>query len=199
MTRFQVVHSGEPPKNVRDWLTRALKAKAFEPIDRASQEDRSAGFVELENSEATEFAVSDLFEGERARFAYRVEQLRVPARTLKLELEKWAAAFEAENNRPPGRREKSEAREYLLMTLRKRIEPSVKVIDVSWNFKTQQLQLWATSKGIVEEIQQLLEDRLQLQLVTRSVAGLARQADVALESLPPTNELFGLDVEHGHA
>lgn len=198
-TRFQVEHTGEEPKNVRNWLTRALKSRAFEPIDRASEDDRSSGFVELENPEATEFSVSDLFQGERALFAYRIEQLRVPARTLKTELEKWAQAFEAENGHPPGRREKNEAREHLRMKLRRRIDPSVKVTDVSWNMKTQQLQIWASSKNLVEEIQQLLEDRLELRLVPRSVAGLARDAKVAVEDLAPTGELFGMDADNDEA
>jgi recombination associated protein RdgC len=196
-TRFQVEHAGDPPKNVRTWLTRALKARAFEPIDRTSEDDRSAGFVELENPEATEFSVSDLFQGERALFAYRVETLRIPARILKAELEKWMNAFESENGRPPGRQEKAEQREHLRMKLRRRIDPSVKVTDVSWNMQTEQLQIWASSKGLVEEIQQLLEDRLELRLVPRSVAGLARDAKVAVESLTPTGELFGTDVGDG--
>lgn len=196
-TRFQVEHASEPPKNVRAWLTRALKSRAFEPIDRAGEDERSAGFVELENPEATEFSVSTLFQGDHALFAYRVEQLRVPARNLKAELEKWAQAFETTNGRRPGRRETSEERDHVRMKLRRRIDPSVKVTDISWNMKTQQLQIWATAKGIVEEIQQLIEDRLELRLVPRSVAGLARDAKVEVERLTPTPELFALEARHG--
>jgi recombination associated protein RdgC len=197
LTRFRVEHADEPPKNVRAWLTRGLRSRAFEPIDRSSEDERSAGFVELENPEATEFAVSNLFQGERALFAYRVEQLKVPARAVKAELEKWSNAFEVNNGRRPGRREKLEERDHVRMRLRKRIEPSAKVIDVSWNLQEQQLQIWTTAKGMVEQIQQLLEERLSLRLVPRSVAGFARHSEVALESLPPTDELFFAEVGNG--
>lgn len=196
-TRFQVEHTDDPPKNVRAWLTRVLKSRAFEPIDRAGEDDRSAGFVELEDPEATEFSAGALFQGERALFAYRVEQLRVPSRSMKLELDKWVQAFEIENGRLPGRREKSEQRDHLRMKLRRRIDPTVKVTDVSWNLETQQLHIWASAKGLVEEIQQLLEDRLALRLVPRSVAGVGREAEVEVEALQPTAELFALEAPHG--
>ena len=196
-TRFLVEHADDPPKDVRGWLTRALRSRAFEPLDRAGEEDRSAGFVELENPESTEFAVGNLFQGERALFAFRVEQLKIPARVLKADLEKWVRAFEAEHGHSPKRHEKAEAREGLRKKLRNRVDPSVKVTDLSWNLETQQLQLWATSKKLVEEIQALLEERLSLRLVPRSVAGVAREAKVDVESLAPTSALFGAEVGDG--
>jgi DNA recombination-dependent growth factor C len=197
--RFQVEHADAPPKDVRGWLTRALRSRAFEPLDRNGEEDRATGFVELEDPEATEFSVGALFQGERALFAYRVEQLKIPARTLKAELEKWVRAFEVEHGHPPRRAEKAESRELLRKKLRARVEPRVNVVDVSWNLASGQLQLWTTSKKVLEELQGLLEERLKLRLVSRSVAGRARAAKVDVEQLAPTAALFGAEVGDGAA
>ena len=71
---------------------------------------------------------------------------------LKAELDKWAAAFEKENGRPPSRGEKAENRASIRQMLRNRAVPITKVHDVSWNLKSQQLQIWAASRKAVDEI-----------------------------------------------
>lgn len=53
--RFRVQLPEKGASNVRRFLTNGLSAHAFEPIDRKSDEDRSTGFVELENNAATGF------------------------------------------------------------------------------------------------------------------------------------------------
>lgn len=199
-SRFHAEHREEFPKDIKGWLTRGLRSKAFEPLDPKSEEDRAAGFVELENPERAEFASGDLFQGERALFAWRVDELKVSARTLKSELEKWAAAFQQEKGREPRRAEKAEARDALRRKLRTRTEPKVKVLDVSWNLTTHQVQVWATSRKLVDEIQAQLEDRLHVRLVPRTPAAFVQAAAVDVETLTPTAELFGagLDGEVSH-
>src|SRR5512140_2807835 len=88
--RFRVDPSKKVPSDVRRWLVRGLQAAAFEPIDRKSDDDVAAGFVELEDRDRTEFSPSALFYGERALFSWRIDKLRVPAGQLRDELDRWA-------------------------------------------------------------------------------------------------------------
>ena len=200
-SRFRVEAQQEIPKDVKKWLQRGLTAKKFEPIDLKGEEDRAAGFVELEDSDQTEFSAGALFAQDYALFAFKVQQLRIPGSILREEVDKWSKAFEKEKKRPPNRPEKAEARENAKKSLRSRVIPSVKVYDVSWSLKGSALQIWASSKKQVEEIQTVLEDQLKLKLVPLRV-GSGKITDV--ESLRPTPELFGeevagLEVNHGNA
>src|SRR5689334_20786655 len=102
---------GKLPKDTRRWLVRGLDRGAFEPLDPSrGDDDRSAGFVSLEDPESTDFSAGVLEAG-RALFAWRVDTIRVKAGAIRAELERWAAAFAAEHGRPPARGEKAHAKD----------------------------------------------------------------------------------------
>lgn len=200
--RFWVDSPKRSPSEVTRWLTGGLKARAFEPIDKRGEEERSAGFVELEDNEAIEFPVGNLFHGERAIFAWRIDKLRIPASELKAELEKWMQAFEQENKRAPNRAEKTENKGQIRHMLKMRAAPATKIFDITWNLSTQQLQIWAASRTIVEEVQTAIEAALEVKLVDRVPAAIAVQAGIPEDALTPTAELVGMEgveVQHGQA
>lgn len=186
-SRFRL--GGDPPKDVKRWLTGALRARAFEPIDPKGEEDRAAGFVELENERGTGFSAGAVFSGPWALFSWRVEKLRIPSAQLREQLTLWTTKFEAQHGRPPGRREKAEGKEAARRSLRSKLEPVAKTFDVSIALETGEVHLWASSRTVVEEIHEALESGLKVRLVPRVPAAFVR-AD-ALDRLEPTPELFG--------
>jgi recombination associated protein RdgC len=202
-SRFLVQPAEGAPADLKRGLSRTLKARAFAPIDRRSEEERAAGFVELENPESTDFAAGDLFHGEYALFGYRIDTIKVPGAVLRSEVDKWAAAFEKEKGRPPSRGEKAENRSSLRQVLRNRAVPSTKVHDVSWNLKSQQLQIWAASRKAVEEVLNAVEVAFKVKLHPQSPASVAARTGIDESALGPTAELIGVElpaeVSHGEA
>ncbi|HYH95317.1 recombination-associated protein RdgC [Hyalangium sp.] len=202
-SRFLVEPAEGAPADLKRSLSRALKARAFAPIERRSEEERAAGFVELENHDATDFATGDLFYGEYALFAYRIDQIKVPGPVLRAEVDKWAAAFEKEKGRPPSRGEKGENRSSVRQLLRNRAVPITKVHDVSWNLKSQQLQIWAASRKAVEEVLGGLETAFKIKLIPLIPASVAARTGIEDSALGPTAELIGMElqaeVSHGEA
>jgi recombination associated protein RdgC len=197
-SRFRAESAGDGfPQDLKRWLTKGLKAHAFEPIDRKGQEERAAGFVELKNPDAAEFPTGALFHGEYALFGFRVDQLKVPASVVRSELNKWAAQFEKDKGRPPSRVEKAEARGNIEHLLRARATPRTKVHDVSWNLKTHQLQVWAASRKAVDEVLLSLEGSLSVKLQPLVPTSFAAQAGIPDEALGPTPELIGADISAG--
>lgn len=193
--RFRLEDPKAVPKDVRRWLVKGLKGAAFEDIDRKGEDERAAGFVELENPESAEFAVSNLFYGERALFTWRVDQLKVPGSVLKAELEKWKASFEKENARRPSRAETSERRAALRQMMRSKATPVTKVHDVSWNLANGELQLWTASRKIAEEIQLALETQLELKLLPLSAGAKAIANEIDDAAVAPTAELLGVELK----
>nr|BDT34134.1 recombination-associated protein RdgC [Myxococcus sp. MH1] len=196
-SRFRVEPSKEAPSDIKRSLPRGLKANAFEPIDRRSEDDRAAGFVELENADAVDFSVGRVFYGEYALFSFRIDSLKVPAAAMKAELAKWTTQFEAENDRPASRAEKTQAKAQIKQMLRTRTTPRTNVLDVSWNQNTQQLQIWAASRKVVEEILIALENALGLKLVALTPAAIAQASGIDEGALGPTAELIGMDLPAG--
>lgn len=203
-SRFRAEPAGDAPSDTKRWLTKGLKTGAFEPIDQRTEEERAVGFVQLENADATDFPPGSFLYGEYALFGFRVDTLKVPASLLKAELEKWAKAFEKENGRPPTRGEKAENRASIRHMLRQRAVPNTKVHDVSWNLKTQQVQVWAASRKTVEEVMLAVETAFSVKLQPLVPVAFAARAGIPDDALTPTPELIGLElsnseVNHGEA
>ncbi len=186
--------SGAPPRDARRWLTRGLARGAFEPIDvERGEDDRSAGFVALEDADSTDFGSA--LERGRALFAFRVDTIRVKASAVRPELERWAAAFSAEHRRPPTRGEKATAKDEIRHRLRKRQPPTTRIFDVSWSLEAGEQQIWAASRKAVEEVAVAIEAAFEVKLAPLSAGAQAVRADVAESALAPTPELLGLSRE----
>jgi recombination associated protein RdgC len=206
-SRFLVEPAEGAAADLKRSLSRALKARAFAPIDRRSEEERAVGFVELENQDASEFSAGALFYGEYALFGYRIDQIKVPGAVLRAEVDKWATAFEKEKGRPPSRGEKAENRSSVRQVLRNRAVPVTKVHDVSWNLKSQQLQIWAASRKAVEEVLNAVETAFKVKLIPLIPSAAAARMGIEESALGPTAELIGLElaaelpveVSHGEA
>lgn len=187
ISRFRL--EGELPKDVKRWLQRGLSKAAFEPIDPKSEDERAAGFVELEDNDKTEFNVGALFHGLHALFAWRIDKLKVPTNAVRAGMQQWATAFADKNGRNPGRRERNEQKDVLKKTLRARQTPVTKVFEVSLDTASADLFVWATSRNVIDEVQATLESKLEVRLVPR-VPSAFMKPDV-LDGLNPTLELFG--------
>ena len=86
-SRFRVEVKDGASFDPKRALARGLRTRAFEPIDRKTEEERAAGFCELELPDGVEFSPGALFSGEHALFGYRIDVLKVPASELKAELD----------------------------------------------------------------------------------------------------------------
>ncbi len=187
--------TGKLPQDTRRWLARGLARGAFEPIDvQRGEDDRSAGFVALEDPDSTDFA-SGVLERGRALFAWRIDTIQVKAAAVRPELERWAAAFRDEHRRPPTRGEKAGARDEIRHRLRKRQPPATRTFDVSWSLDAGELRIWAASRKVVEEVAVAIEGAFEAKLAPLSAGAQAVRAGVAEGALAPTAELLGVSRE----
>lgn len=187
--------TGRLPPDTRRWLARGLARGAFEPIDvQRGEDDRAAGFVALADADSTDFA-SGVLERGRALFAWRIDTIQVKGAAVRAELERWAAAFAEEHRRPPARGEKAAARDEIRHRLRQRQPPTTRVFDVSWSLEDGELQVWAASRKVVEEVAAAIESSFEVKLAPLSAGAQAVRAGIAESALAPTAELFGLSRE----
>lgn len=185
-SRYRVEHEGKDAKRALKDLAKALQLRAFQPLERDGKDERSQGFVELEHKDQTEFSTGALYEGDFALFTYRVDEVRVPSAALRASLEAWAQAFEVENKRAPGRKEKSDAKEELKHTLKSRYPVTTKTFDVSWNVETEHAQIWAGSRKAVDEVQAAVEQAFSVKLIPVAPVTIAPQLGIPEKALAPT-------------
>ncbi|MGQ0507383.1 MAG: recombination-associated protein RdgC [Myxococcaceae bacterium] len=196
--RYRVEHEKKSPSEFRRWFVNALKSQAFQPIDRKGDHDRAAGFAELEDAEKAAFNVSSLFYGERALFCWRVDQIKIPAAMLREELQRWEQKFVEENERKPAKSEKSKMKAELRDRLRNKVPPVTKTHDVAWNLKSQELQLWSSSRKTIDEILVAIEEAFDAKLTPRVPGAMAASQGVEDKALLPTASLVGVSEEAVH-
>ena len=188
--RYTVEHPDKPPADLRRWFAKGLAARAFEPLDPKDEEDRAAGFAELEDPEQTAFATGSVHFGTRALFTWRIDQRRISAAQLRGELDKWARQFERDQGRAPARREKTERKNALRQKMRQEAVPVTKTHDVAWDLKSNRLQIWSASRKVVEEIAVAIEEGFGVRLKARLPEETA--------TLQPTATLLGGSILEGH-
>lgn len=202
-SRFRVDADARASTNWKKSLTPGLRQRAFEPLDRQGPADRSAGFVELEDHEARTFSAGSLFQGEFALFTFRVDEFRIPASVVRTELERWKKEFVRENARPPGRREKADAKGEIRHTLRATAPITTRTFDVSWHLGEAELHVWAASRKLVDEVQAAVEQACRVKLVPLVPVVVAGALGIAEKTLQPTPLLSLPDarpeVRHGKA
>lgn len=187
-TRFRAELSDE--RNLTsDFILEGLRLHAFQPIAVQGEDERSAGFVEIEKHDSVDFPPSSVFQDDWMVFAWRIDTIRISAAQLREELAAWAQNFEGEHERAPSRFEKAEAKDALRRELRSVTPPATKTFDVSWNMSTGAVQVFSLSRKVVDEIQTALEKTFSCRLIPRSPLVLFDEAGLSEASMKPTPEL----------
>jgi len=189
LARFRVETEARAPADWKKQLGKTLRLRAFEPLRADAPEERAQGFVELADKESTDFSAGSLHEGEWALFSFRIDEVRIPSSVVKAELEKWVRRFQAENERLPGKREKTDAKAEIRHTLRARYPINTKTFDVSWNLDEARLQVWAASRKAIEEVTGALEQAFKVRLVPVVPVTVAARLGIPEKALAPTPAL----------
>jgi DNA recombination-dependent growth factor C len=189
LSRFRADLSAKGAAKAKKELTSTLAARAFVPLEPGGEKERAQGFVELADPQKTAFAGADTFEAEFALFAYRVDEVRIPAAAVRQALEAWSVQFEQEQGRKPGKREKNEAKQELRHTLKSRYPLSSKTFDVSWNLQSDRLSIWAGSRKAVDEVQAAVEQAFSARLVPEAPVPISAELEIAEAALVPTPAL----------
>lgn len=194
--RFAVAWGADRPKEPKGAVVSALKKHPFEPLDPEDETDHSEGFVEFEDHDSVEFRGGSIVYGEHALVAFRRDRLRVPAPLLRRELDRFAKEFEAKRKRTPSRPELAEQRELLIRQLKKKLVPSTRITELSYNLKTDRVFIYSGARREIEHLQGLLMDALGVELVEQDAAYLARSAKAS--AIRPTAALFGREIATSH-
>lgn len=192
--RYRVVRTKEDPKDLKRSLSHALRRNAFEALDPTGDEDRAAGWVELEDNDEVELSPKRFLFGDYLMVSWRVDTLRVPSARVKAELDRWSRVHEAEKGEAPTRASKKAQKELILKQLRNQAFPITRTYDLTWNLEKDVILVWSSARKIIDEIVIALEDGFGLQLLAQSPGALADAAEIDDDDIQPTPELFGSDV-----
>ena len=167
--RFYV--EGEPSLNPagKQNLVERIQTMIFTPLDVDGEDEERVGWCSVEHPLDLSLDVHKVFFNEYLNLSMRIDKWQIPSPIFKAyytEAERDYMA--AQNKERLSRGEKVNIKDMVTAQLKRRLMPSMKVIDMSWNTHTGVLRFWNQSTKTCERFAALFEDTFQLQLVPQS-------------------------------
>ena len=153
--RYNIVET--IPKGLWPQVDDLLQEHGFQDIDQSSEE-RSCGWVSIDNMLDNQWTTAPVYKGEYLAFALRVDTRRISPAVFKKHyqqaLEELSARLREQGKKYIGREQKQELRENVRLRLLTRSLPVPAVFDVVWNTTTNRV-LFASTQ---EKMRLLFED-----------------------------------------
>ncbi|MCA9543880.1 MAG: recombination-associated protein RdgC [Myxococcales bacterium] len=194
---FRQYHvQGDLPANWPEKYQVEIKRLAHKPIDPANEEDRSVGWCNAEFPLDVQLDEQTWHLNEYIVLGMRIDTLAVPGPLLRLHTEAECRKLMAEQKRDSlNRYEKAEVKERVRLAMRAKMMPSIKSIDMVWNWTDGTVRFFASSEKANLEFMELFEDTFGVSLVpdvpyTVALNGrgvtLTEAQKAALENVEPT-------------
>lgn len=166
-TRFFV--RGEPPKRFRDKFVENIQLRAFEPLAPESEEQEHVGWCAVGRVLDLELDHEKVFYNSYLDLGLRMDRWRVPGALLRAHLaEAEREALEKSGHEKLGKREKAELKARIITRLRRKLMPSMKIVDMSWNLDSGVVRFFNQSPRVHEQFMALFEKTFSLELVADS-------------------------------
>ena len=166
LTYKQYRVEGDLPEGFRDKFVEALQRDGFREINIDGDDDRSIGWVTVENLLDAQFSTEKLLFTHYLCVALREDVVKVPANTLKVYLQKEEIEVKKRLDREKlTKSERDELRELVQAKLRRKALPSIRTFDVVWDLNTRSLWFWSQNRGLCDNFEELFENTFGMSLV----------------------------------
>ena len=171
---------GEPPHDFQSVYLRKLQDRFFEPLSPVGEDERTVGWVPVQDPIGTEFRYDQVFFNQYIVFAMRIDKWSLPSPWVKamtrqaiLERLPELEAEEAQRQSAEGKlrpkaklskREKEKIKLEVTTEIKHKVLPAMKVIDVVWNISEGMVRFWSTSSAVCDEFVELFEATFGLSL-----------------------------------
>jgi recombination associated protein RdgC len=160
---------GKPSDRAK--LLKGARAHALLPIDPAGDVEKAHGWALAHDPDDVELTSDAVFtsSGSSMLLALRVDTLRPPAAVVKRMVAEKLKAL----GRKTGRRDKQEAKDWVVRSLRSRAFPVTRAVDVVWQLDEQRLFFFSHGKGANELLIDLFFKSFGLELVPAGPGAVA--------------------------
>ncbi|MFA5625203.1 MAG: recombination-associated protein RdgC [Bradymonadales bacterium] len=155
---------GEPPNDFHADYLKRLQRGAFEPLSPVGDDERHVGWVSVQHPLQSEFRREDIFFNQYILFGMRIDKWALPSTWLKALIKQETELRFAGQDVKISKRVKDEIKAEVVLALRQKTLPTMKLIDIVWNIAEHQLRFWSNSKAESEEFEEFFEETFDLRL-----------------------------------
>ena len=174
---------GEPPNDFQQNYLERLKRHFFQPLSPVGEDERTIGWVPVQETLAMDLKREQIFFNEYIVFGLRIDKWSIPTAWLKARMNQVIAERYPDPEKKISKRIKNEIRLEVTTDIKQHIIPAMKVIDVVWNITERKLRFWSTSKNVCEEFIEFFEDTFDITLTPDSPFTMAEKLGLTNQQL----------------
>ena len=171
---------GEPPNGFHQDYLAKLQKHFFVPLTPVGEEDRSVGWVPVQDPIAESFTHDQVFFNQYVVFGMRIDKWALPSAWVKAmtrqaiaqrlpQVSKEEAKILEDDGKlrtkaKLSKREKDKIKLEIITLVKQHILTSMKVIDVCWNIAERKLRFWSQSQAVCDEFAELFKETFGLEI-----------------------------------
>jgi recombination associated protein RdgC len=183
---------GELPEDFRDRFMESIHVRAFRPLDPSEEIDFRVGWCSITDPFDLELTHEKVFFNQYLNIGFRVDRWRIPGPLFKATFRQAERDYlDKHGVEKLSRAQKKNLEQLVNAQLRRKVVPSMRAIDLSWNLNEGVVRFFQKSAKQAELMNELFEKTFELELVPDGayVAAERRGLPEALvESLPQLDE-----------
>ena len=170
---------GQLPDDFKESFVKRIQLRAFQPLTPEEDVEERIGWTAISSPLDLELSHENVFYNSYLNLGLRVDKWRLPSTILKAHV----VAAQRERLEKTGKErlsktEKDEILARVSLRLKKKLMPTMRAFDFSWNLDTMTAWFWSQSPRTVEMLSVLFEQTFGLELVLHSPYIAATELDL---------------------
>ena len=172
------------PEEWRASFQKGVERYTFRPLDPANDSERSVGWCSPHFPLDLDLELSDLVYTDYLVLGMRIDAWSIPSSTLKIYTEAESRRVMTEQHRDNlSRYEIAEIKERVKLDLKRRILPTIKTIEMVWNWRDQVVRFFSSSQKVNLEFVDLFEETFSIRLLPDGPLATAKSKMSGLNDL----------------
>lgn len=166
---------GEVPKDPRRTFMSRIQLRRFRPLVPEEDVEERYGWCALGQPTDLELTTGKIFQNEYLTLGLRWDRYKFPASLVNAQLaESMQRAMARSDKETLSRNQKAELKQQVLRKLKQKYFPSMRMVDMVWNFDRREVYFWSHSSALRDRLFACFELSFGLELVLNSpyAAGL---------------------------
>jgi len=174
LTLTRLFVEGTPPRDLEKKSLKQIRLRALQPLEPDEEIVERAGWCVLGEPYDLDLTAEKVFAGDLVLLGLRSDRWSIPGSLIQGKLrEAEQAARARQRGRQLSRKEKAELRDHVIRTLRRKLVPSTRAVDLVWSRESGIVRFFSQSPRTVAIAMELFQRTFELPLVPESPYTLA--------------------------
>ena len=170
---------GDIPQGFKERFAEGLRKQAFREIDLGLEHDESMGWVNIDDAFDTAFEVDAFLWNRYVLVGFRIDAVRLPASIVKIHYQRELGDYlENQGKERASKAERDNVKDHLVNSLRRKVLPTIKIIDMAWNLDRGEVWFFSGNKRLNDIFMDRFTETFGVSLIPRNPYSLLERMEL---------------------